>query len=368
MHKEENKNNTAQRGFEQTSSEDIVHLIKKNDSTLSAEERDQVWGNIFRKTINKRRRFIIQSLSIAASILILIVSGWGIYRLTAGKADVYSELMAKVNIETLNTSRLYIKEQEIELDKQAEIYCNSENNQLRIVNRDGNSFKISVPDAQKNPYLQVAIPSGNKAKIILADKSVITVRGNSKLIFPITYTSNEREVYLEGEAFLHVTKNPKKQFNVKTANMDVSVLGTSFDVCSFPKKNIQSVVLVSGRVKVTPDFGETITMAPNQKYVYDKSGKKNALSNVDPYNDICWKEDLLILDHEPLSSVFEKLCKHYNTNLSYNTSDMSKIKISGKLDLNIPLNDLLKMIEKIAPNQISINLESKSIKLNINPK
>lgn len=368
MQNEENRNTTTKRSFDQASSTDIIHLIKKNDSTLSAEETDQVWENISRKTIHNKRRFIIQTLSIAASILVLIVGSWGIYRLTAGKADIYSELRARVNVDTLHTTRLYINEQEVELDKQAEIYCNSEMNQLQIVNRDGNSFKISVPNAKEHPYLEIAIPSGSKAKIILADKSVITVREQSKLIFPITYAANKREVYLEGEAFLNITKNPKKQFNVKTENMNVSVLGTSFDVCSFPKKNIQSVVLVTGKVKVTPEFGETVTMLPNQKYVYDRSGQENTLSNVDPYNDICWKEDLLILENEPLSSVFEKLCKHYNTNLSYNTSDMSKIKISGKLDLSIPLDDLLKMIEKIAPNQILIDVENKTVKLNINPK
>jgi Fe2+-dicitrate sensor, membrane component len=368
MHKEENKKGSAQRSFAQTSSNDIIHLIKKNENILSAEEKKQIWENISRKTIGSKRRFIVQTLSIAASILILIVGGWGLNLLTASKTDIYSKLTSSVNVDTLHTTCLYIDEQVVELDKQAEIYCNNEDNQLRIVNRDGNSFKISVPNAKENPYLQIAVPLGNKARIILADKSVITVREQSKLVFPIAYDAKKREVYLEGEAFLNVTKNPQKQFNVKTEDLNISVLGTSFNVSAFPKRNIQSVVLVTGRVNVTPQSGETITMVPNQKYIYDKSGQKNSMSNIDPYNDICWKEDLLVLEKEPLSSVFEKLCKHYNTNLSYDAKEMSKIKISGKLDISIPLDDLLKTIEKIAPTQISVDVKNKTIKINVNPK
>ena len=369
MHKkEENNRSTTKRAFEQTSSNDIIQFIKKNDSVLSAEEKDHIWRNISGKTIGKKQRFIVRTLSIAASILILVVGGWGIYRLTVGKADMYKEITANINIDTLHTSCLYIGKQVIELDRQAEVYCNSEKGQLKIVNRDGNSFNISVPDSKENPFLQIAVPQGNKAKIILADKSTITVREHTKMVFPITYNEKTREVYLEGEAFLDVTKNPQKQFNVKTQDMDISVLGTSFNVSAFPERNIQSVVLVRGRVKVSASSGETVTMLPNQKYTFDKSEQKNTLNNIDPYNDICWKEDLLVLDKEPLSVVLEKLCKHYDTNLFYNAQDMSKIKVSGKLDISVPMVDLLKMLEKIAPNQITIDTLKKTIKMNVNPK
>lgn len=362
---QEKERNTKTEGFEHTSPSDIIHFVKRNDSLLSEQEKDDIWNSISKKTINRQRRLMLRSMSIAASLLVLVIGGWALMQYTNSNKNIYGDLTAKIDLSKLHTTRLYINDQEIELNEQVSIACNSERNQLQITNRDGSSFAISVPNAKENPLLQIAVPQGKKATIFLADKSEMTIRENSKVVFPIAYTSEAREVYLEGEAFLHVTKNPHKQFNVKTSQLNVSVLGTSFNVSASPANKQQSVVLVTGKVNVTSQSGESTIMKPNQKYIYDKSLNKKTLTNIEPYNDICWTEEIIVLNNEPLSSVFEKLCKHYNTNLSYDNVEMSKIKISGKLDVSLPLKDLLDVIKKIAPTSISV--KNKTIKLNTNP-
>lgn len=148
-----------------------------------------------------------------------------------------------------------------------------------------NEFQVVIDMPEGTTLERTAVVTKEIAAYVALNKDVVNYQTYVGTSGPINFNGLARHYDLrrgENMADIQINlSNPKKKFNVKTASMDVSVLGTSFDVCSFPKKNIQSVVLVSGRVKVTPDFGETITMAPNQKYVYDKSGKKNVLSNVD---------------------------------------------------------------------------------------
>lgn len=356
---------TLKEEFKHTSTSDIIHFIKRNDMLLSEQEKDNIWASISNKTVNSKRRFVLRSMSIAASLLVLVIGGWALSQYINSDKNIYSKLAAQIDLNKLHTTRLYINEQEIELNEEVTIACNSEKSQLQITNQDGSSFAISVPDTNENPLLQIAVPHGKKATIFLADKSEMTIRENSKVVFPIAYTNEAREVYLEGEAFLHVTKNPHQQFNVKTSQLNVSVLGTSFNVSASPANPQQSVVLVTGKVNVTSQSGESITMKPNQKFTYNKNLNRNTLTDIEPYDDICWTEDIIILNNEPLSVVFEKICKHYNTNLTYSKNEMSKIRISGKLDVTLPLKELLDMITKISPTHISIN--NKTIKINTNP-
>lgn len=357
---------TTSKGFEHTSPSEIIHLIKKNDTLLSNREKDEIWNSISKHTFNRNRQLVLRAMSIAASVLVLIIGGWALLNYVGGDKNMYADLTAKVSLNELQNTRLYINGQEIELNEQVSIYCNGDKKKLQITNRDGSTFAVSLPNAKENMLLQIAVPRGKKATVYLADNSEITIRENSKLVFPITYNSQSREVYLEGEAFLNVTKNPQKKFNVKTSQLNVSVLGTSFNVSASLDNSQQSVVLVTGRVNVTNLSGESTLMKPNQKYVYDKVLNKQTLTDVDPYNDTFWKEDIILLNNESLSSVFEKLCKHYNTNLTYDRLEMDKIKISGKLDVTLPLKDLLNIIQKIAPTDLSVN--NKTIKINTNHK
>lgn len=66
------------------------------------------------------------------------------------------------------------------------------------------------------------------------------------------FKQHKREIYIEGEAFLSVSHDPNRPFIVKTSQMDIQVLGTTFNVSAYENKQTQSVVLVSGKIKVKP--------------------------------------------------------------------------------------------------------------------
>ena len=83
------------------------------------------------------------------------------------------------------------------------------------------------------------------------DGSIVTLNRNSKLIFPKHFTKNVREVTITGEAFFDVKPNTSKPFIINAGNVQVKVLGTSFNVCAYPGTETVEVVVESGKVQVT---------------------------------------------------------------------------------------------------------------------
>ena len=102
----------------------------------------------------------------------------------------------------------------------------------------------------------------------LEDGSVVYLAGNTSLKFPEHFSSDRREVSLQGNALFEVAGNRKQPFVIETEDTRIEVLGTAFNV----KSNDSSPFELSvqrGEVKVTlkkdgqdihVKAGETVTL------------------------------------------------------------------------------------------------------------
>lgn len=109
----------------------------------------------------------------------------------------------------------------------------------------------------------------------LSDGTFVMLNAGSKLIYPQKFTGSERAVTLSGQAFFKVHPDKKHPFIVKTKQMNVTALGTAFEVFSFDGASRVETVLLEGKVKVEPkDERERIQgqyiLEPNQKLTYEK--------------------------------------------------------------------------------------------------
>lgn len=91
----------------------------------------------------------------------------------------------------------------------------------------------------------------NPQLITLSDGSSILLKPNSKLSYPKIFAKNERKVYLSGEAFFEISKNPTKPFLVYANEVITKVYGTSFNVNAFPNQPNVEVLVRTGKVKVS---------------------------------------------------------------------------------------------------------------------
>lgn len=335
--------------------ENFAHLdllrkhVLPGEPALSGNEKKEIWKAIENQTILRSRRSLrMWRWCTAASVLAFAVGSWLFFQ-NLFQSNPYARMAGLVDVDTLHHISLYLGEQQVELGGQVEVRCLAATNQIEVKSVNGASFKLSAAE-QGETYLQLAVPVGMKAEVVLADESRITVREQSKLSFPLHLAGEKRRVHLEGEAYMKVARNMSKQFVTETRNMNVAVLGTEFLVSAYPKSSEQSVLLVSGKVEVESVQGSRLVLSPNQRYIFDAATQKSSLdSDVDPALYICWRENLLEIKDEPLSNVLKKIEAIYQTNFNYDWNELAKIRINGKLDVSVPLDELFDRLTKIAP-------------------
>ena len=132
---------------------------------------------------------------------------------------------------------------------------------------------------QEMALCQMEVPLGSQTKVILPDGSVVCLNSGSVLKYdPAFLRKKNREVYLIGEGYFEVQKNPEKPFIVHADDINVKVLGTVFNVRSYPEDSEIEVSLIKGKVNVfsTSETRDNVILAPDEQLTYDKrSGKIN---------------------------------------------------------------------------------------------
>lgn len=191
---------------------------------------------------------------------------------------------------------------------------------------------------------QVGTKKGSKSHILLPDGTSVWLNADSKIIYPGEFHGKTREVSLVGEAFFDVVKNVDKPFIIHTGTMDVKVLGTVFNVRSYPDEMTTEASLLRGLIEVTLNGKEKkkILLKPNEKLTvlnsdesYQKTGsavaKKNVLTEEDiplltitkiHYNqkdssnaETSWVYNKLSFDNEKMDRVLSKIEQWYNTEI-----------------------------------------------------
>jgi len=348
----------------------ILRGIEGNEPTLTDESVKEIWRSIELKT-NLRHSserlisvFWVRIASIAASIFLFF--GLASYLLFGISRDVdYRNLAAKVSVDSVSEIRLLLSDKsQITLSNRAEVILGN-NGEMTLHSSKGDHVTLDRNEFSDKQFGQLIVPKGRRASMVFADGSRITVRPGSKVVFPTRFAQKQREIYLQGEAFFEVSKNKKRPFIVKTELMKVQVLGTSFDVCAYPKQKEQSVVLVTGLVKVRSESNNETKIIPNQRYSFDKTKQIQSVDEVDVFQYISWKDGILSFNSENLGSVLDKLSSYYGVRFDYEWNTLSQIHITGKLDLNNDIDDALKVIASIS--QIQYKHMKKSIKIDVKP-
>ena len=123
--------------------------------------------------------------------------------------------------------------------------------------------------AAKTAELAVSTKNGSRTNIQLPDGSKVWLNSGSTLTYDKQFGHEIREVVLSGEAFFDVVKNPEKPFIIHTSSMDIKVLGTQFNVKSYANDKLSEASLIRGSIEVSlkERGSEKILLKPNEKIV-----------------------------------------------------------------------------------------------------
>ena len=127
--------------------------------------------------------------------------------------------------------------------------------------------------AVQKPVWEIITRNGSKSNVLLPDGSSVWLNAGSRLTYDSLYGTSRREVTLSGEAYFDVAKNPKKPFIIHTGKINIRVLGTVFNVKSYPEDRTIETSLIRGSIEVSfpSQPSKKIILKPNQKLIIDKT-------------------------------------------------------------------------------------------------
>ena len=172
---------------------------------------------------------------------------------------------------------------------------------------------------------------GKKLNLTLPDGTQVRLNSGSTLKFPDRFDGNTREVELSGEAFFEVTKNPNKPFIITSGEVSTTVLGTSFNVNTYPESQQVAVTVATGKVKVASKDSEVL-LGPNEQGVFDKSTKIISKEQIDIAAFLYWKNGVLHFEDVRLTKVMESLERWYGVTFVFENKNFEDCHLTASYD------------------------------------
>ncbi|MEA4809450.1 FecR family protein [Macellibacteroides fermentans] len=192
----------------------------------------------------------------------------------------------------------------------------------------------------------------NMQSILLPDGSQVQLGPGSKLVYPSEFDGKTREVQLEGQAFFDVAKDKSKPFVVKTKDMDVTALGTAFEVFSYEMENDIETVLLNGKVKVNLLHGNhkrQVILYPNDKLTLSRSDARISIDKVNATKYSDWRNlGILSFENEKLSMIIPRLEKWYGQKIFCQKDLANTYRFTFKVR-NESLDRILYMLNNSSP-------------------
>ncbi len=160
-------------------------------------------------------------------------------------------------------------------------------------------------------WAEIHSPLGARTQFTLPDGTTGWLNSGSSIQYPVDFTS--RKVKMSGEAFFHVVHQDNKKFIVQTPALDITVLGTRFNVAAYAEDPFVEVALEEGRVRLDSKNGKlSESLSPDQRFIFYPAQGKGSKSQVDADIYSLWKEGKLVFRDDPLSVVLKKMERWYN--------------------------------------------------------
>ena len=186
------------------------------------------------------------------------------------------------------------------------------------VTNEGNTLVYSVMqgEVREDTYNVLTVPVGGEFRVILSDGTMVFLNSGSELRYPEVFRDGQREVFLKGEAWFEVAKDSVRLFRVHAGEMDVRVLGTSFNVKAYERMESIATTLVTGSVEITCD-NESFRIVPGEQFEYRKGLKLASVREVDTELYTSWKDGYYKFRQASLEEIMTTLSVWYGLEVFY---------------------------------------------------
>jgi len=188
----------------------------------------------------------------------------------------------------------------------------------------------------------ISTPRGGEYQLVLPDGSKVWLNAESSLKFPSHFNGTKRSVVLAGEAYFEIAKNTQQAFRVTTAQMEVQVLGTDFNLADYGEDGTPKTTLINGAVKIKSGQ-QTQLLKPGQQVQLTKNKQLKLIDHVDIETEIAWKNGLFRFKDASIQQVMEQVARWYDIEVTYDNEHAKKL-FNGSVSRNVNLSGLLNML------------------------
>jgi transmembrane sensor len=168
---------------------------------------------------------------------------------------------------------------------------------------------------------------GQRLTFMLPDSSTVVLNSGSEVKYSSDF-GEQRDIWLEGEAFFKVTKNSNSPFIVHTNDFDVKVLGTEFNING--NAIDQTVSLAKGKVNIVlKESKDEINLIPNEELVWNAKTKAVTKRNFDVDKILAWKDNILFLDDVKIEDALPIINQFYGVNFVIKDPEIATKHIKG---------------------------------------
>lgn len=327
-------------------------------SKIGCYDPGEGWQQVVRKrNMRRNRRWWL----VAAASVAILFGGLAVYR--------YSKIPVSLPLASEETSIYPGKRMAQLITPSGETVLldtlrQTDTQQMKLHNDQGRVvIQAACGDANGDQpvYHCLEVPRGGEFSFLLPDSTTVFLNAESRLRFPDRFVpGSERIVYLSGEAYFDVKRDPRSPFLVCLEHSAVKVTGTSFNVKAYPDDTNEATTLISGTVSMGIGTTEQwIVLKPGEQGYYDATRETLLQQTVDVNYYTAWKDGVFAFYRQPLEEVMKTLGCWYLFDTHYQNEALKSILYTGKINRHASIREVLHTFELM--DELTFDIKGKEV-------
>jgi len=206
--------------------------------------------------------------------------------------------------------------------------------------------------ARPEQYYVSAAPVGSKSQVELPDGSKVWLNAGSSLKYSTRFGEKSRSVELCGEGYFEISKRGGNTFMVRTDGYDVVVRGTKFNVRAYRDEPIVSTTLFEGKVDISKENNQMLTLKPGETAIYNKVSK-NLSKCVDCMGGNGWINGNIEFDNITFNELAAVLNRTFDVNIHTDSKKIGGMRLSVSLHNNETIDDVVDAIRLVGKVKVT---------------
>lgn len=211
-------------------------------------------------------------------------------------------------------------------------------------------------------YNEIRMQNSMEYRMTLADGTRVFLNAESRMRFPLKFLGKKRVIEFEGEAYFDVARNTESPFVIKTGELEITVLGTEFNLRAYQDETSIETTLVEGSVEVSRGT-QLCRIVPGEQAVFERSSGELTSRMVDVSLYTAWHRSEIMFKDTRLEDVMRNLARWYGISYHFLDESAKDIEFGGCFDRYASIEPILSMLRRT--ELVSVVKENKDVYISL---